>query len=88
MSIGETRTALDTVLWKELPLAQDMAAGVPAIRANLRGSSLFRETSEEEMSLRTAVLRGQLLAVRRDKSGSSACCSLIYHILGQLADKT
>ena len=39
MSIGETRTALDIVLWEELPLAQDMAAGIPSIRADLRGDN-------------------------------------------------
>ncbi|MFC1916885.1 hypothetical protein ACFLX1_02005, partial [Chloroflexota bacterium] len=40
--------ALGAILWKELPLAQDMAAGVPSIRANLMGNntaSLFGETS-------------------------------------------
>ena len=50
MSIGETRTALDVVLWEELPLAQDMAAGIPSIRADLRGdntTSMFGETSQE-----------------------------------------
>ena len=31
---------LDTILWQELPLAQDMAAGVSSIRTDLRSNNI------------------------------------------------
>ena len=68
MSIGETRTALDAILWEELPLAQDVAAGVSSICADLRSNniaSLFGKTRREELSLRATVLRGEVLVVGR-----------------------
>jgi len=46
MSLGEACTPLDAVLRTELPLAQDMAAGIPSIRADLRSNntaSLYHE---------------------------------------------
>ena len=49
MPIGETRTVLDAILWEKLPLAQDMAAGVPSICADLRDdniANLFGETRQ------------------------------------------
>ncbi len=39
MPAGETRTALDAILWEALSLAHHMAAGIPQVRADIRGQA-------------------------------------------------
>ena len=69
MSLGETRAALDAVLREELPLVQDMAAGILAIRTDLSDSntaSLYGETRlGRGVLVKTTILKGGVLAARR-----------------------
>ena len=63
MSLGEACAALDAFLRAELPLAQDIAAGIPSVRTDLRGdktASLFGETGRKGMSVRAAIPRGSV----------------------------
>ncbi len=72
VSLGEACTTLDAILRKELPLAQDLAAGILSICAELRGDNpqaFLERPAREGMSVRTAIPRGGVLAVRRGESG-------------------
>jgi len=43
-----------------------MAASIPQVRPDISDQAGFREIGEEEMSVRTVILKGQILAMRRE----------------------
>ena len=73
MSVGETCAALDANIWQELPLAQYVATGIPPIRTDIKVPACLSKTNLEEMPVRTAVLRVQVLLIRRGQAWNEAC---------------
>ena len=57
---------MDAILWKELPLVQDMAAGILSIRADLMGNNTVRLYGvKKEDVIKDVYPEGEVLAMRR-----------------------